>query len=558
MKRYVWLSLLFISLLPIFAFLLPGLPVTHDGQDHVARIANFYQSLSEGNIIPRWAGNLNWGYGHPILMFLYPLPSYITSLFHVIGFSFVDSTKLAFMSSFVISVLAMYLWVSSAWGKRAGVIAGVLYGFAPYRFVDMYVRGSIGEHVAFVFPPLIMYFLYRLSKVKVNNKKPFQFSKYYWYNMGIGVSIACLILSHNAVSLMFFPIILLYLIYLAVFETNNKSFFVLLSLFSIILGFLLSAFFWIPALFEGKYTLRDIVTKGESITRFVPWSWFFYSPWNYGQGNDLTKQLGFTQWIGVITGLYIVYKKSFIKQRLFVIGSLVLLGFSLFIMIRESAFVWNTLTVLQKFQFPWRFLTISVFMSAVISGISIDSITKRYKECYVYIIIILLLTASTFYMWKPKAFSEKPESFYSGIYESTTDTGESSPIWSVRFMEHRPDAKLGIIEGSVRITEGKRTSTIHEYSVESVGDARLVENTLYFPGWKVYVDGIQTGIQFQDPAYRGLMTFRVQEGAHTIRVIFTDTKLRFIANTISLMSIGIVLLSYGFFVSARKTSKRYV
>ena len=74
----------------------PGLPVTHDGKDHLFRIANFYQNLKEGNIVPRWAGNLNWGYGHPILEFLYPLPSYLASLFHFAGFSFIDSAKIVF------------------------------------------------------------------------------------------------------------------------------------------------------------------------------------------------------------------------------------------------------------------------------------------------------------------------------------------------------------------------------------------------------------------------------------------------------------------------------
>ena len=103
--------LIFISIIPVLSLFHPGLPVTHDGQDHVARIANFYQNLSEGNIIPRWAGNLNWGYGHPILEFLYPLPSYLASLFHFLGFTLVDSVKIVFGMSFVLSGIAMYIFI---------------------------------------------------------------------------------------------------------------------------------------------------------------------------------------------------------------------------------------------------------------------------------------------------------------------------------------------------------------------------------------------------------------------------------------------------------------
>ena len=156
MKKYgLLLLLLAVSILPLFDLLHRGLPVTHDGQDHVARIANFYLSLSEGHIVPRWAGNLNWGYGHPILMFLYPLPSYMASLFHLVGFSFVDATKLVFAITYIASISAMYLWGRAQFGNIPGFIAALLYGFAPYRFVDLYVRGAIGEHVAFIWPPVI-------------------------------------------------------------------------------------------------------------------------------------------------------------------------------------------------------------------------------------------------------------------------------------------------------------------------------------------------------------------------------------------------------------------
>ena len=93
-KHFFLFLIILISAVPLIDLFKSGLPLTHDGQDHVARIANFYQNLSEGNIIPRWAGNLNWGYGHPILEFLYPLLSYLASFFHFFGFTFVDSVKL--------------------------------------------------------------------------------------------------------------------------------------------------------------------------------------------------------------------------------------------------------------------------------------------------------------------------------------------------------------------------------------------------------------------------------------------------------------------------------
>src|ERR1700690_3058082 len=106
------LLFLILAILPVMALFHSGLPLTHDGQDHVARIANFYQNLTYGNIIPRWAENLNWGYGHPILEFLYPLPSYIASFFHFTGFSLVDSAKIVYGLGIIFSLIFMYLWLS--------------------------------------------------------------------------------------------------------------------------------------------------------------------------------------------------------------------------------------------------------------------------------------------------------------------------------------------------------------------------------------------------------------------------------------------------------------
>jgi uncharacterized membrane protein len=510
---------LIISLLPLVSLLHAGLPVTHDGQDHVARIANFYQSLKEGNIVPRWAGSLNWGYGHPILMFLYPLPSYIASLFHAVGFSFVDSTKIVFGLALVASALTMYLWMRAAFGKKAGILGALLYVFAPYRFVDLYVRGAIGEHTAFIFPPLILYFLYKHKFV------------------GASLALAALILSHNAIALMFLPLVGLYGVYLLVFEEKNKMLFIIQYSVFIILGFALSAFFWIPAYFEGKYTLRDIVTSGEAAARFVPWTWFLYSPWNYGQGDSLTKSIGIMQWAGIVSAIVVIWKTKVSKIRIILISSLGILFFSFFIMTSWSRPIWVAVTTLQKFQFPWRFLSVSVFAAAILGGIAFS----RSKKIFLipYSLLIILVTVP---MWHPKAYVAYAESFYSGIYFSTTDTGESSPVWSVRFMEHTPASPLEVIDGDATITNGFRSSTIHEYTVRVNQPTLFLENTVYFPGWNIYINGAATQIQYQNPNYRGLMTFTMSPGVHSVRVEFENTKLRTAAGRISLVALAIIVL----------------
>lgn len=531
-KRY-WgfILIILISIIPLLALAHPGLPVTHDGQDHVARIANFYQSLSEGNIIPRWAGNLNWGYGHPILMFLYPLPSYAASLFHFLGFSLVDSTKLVFALAFLASGIAMYLWARNFLGNTAGLVSAILYLFAPYRFVDLYVRGALGEHVAFVFPPFILYFLLKLSK------------KYsYWYFVGATFSLAGLILSHNAITIMFLPFIFFYGTYLIVTSKRLRLLFYQYTSI-LVLGFGLSAFFLVPAFFEGKYTLRDIVTASEYASRFVRIDQLLYGPWSYGISGQFTVQIGIIQWILVICSSFVVRRLFRKERKLFILYAFVFAFFiaSLFLMLSESNFIWQTFTTLQKFQFPWRFLSVSIFMAALLGGFAVYIIRNENIQKIILAVVVITCLVLTKDYYKAKDYLDGPEAFYTGTYEGTTDTGESAPRWSVRFMEKRPAGTVEVIEGQAEIQKKLRTSTRHKYEINSINSSRIRENTLYFPGWKVYVDGKEyKGVQFQDPNNRGLITFKLVNGKHITDVKFEETKLRKVSNLISIISLGLL------------------
>ncbi len=533
---------LILAVLPVLAFLYPGLPVTHDGQDHVARIANFYQNLTEGNLIPRWASNLNWGYGHPILEFLYPFPSYIASIFHFVGFSLVDSAKIVFALGMVLSPIFMYLWLSQFTSKYPALFGAVLYTYAPYRFVEVYVRGDIGENLAFPFIPLVLFFIYKLYK-----KNDYKFTI-----LG-GISLALLILSHNAISLMFMPFIIVYVLLLIYLSKNRKSLIINLSSL-IILGFSLSAFFWIPALLEGKYTLRNIVTQGGYIGRFVDLKSIIYGPWSYGISGQFTVQFGPFQWLAILLSPVTLFffkknKEKYLLSVLLIVYTLV----SVFLMFPISDFIWGRIILLQNFQFPWRFLAIIVLTSSVFASLFLDSISRKTNVKLIVLISILIIVAISSFYWKPKAYQNKPESFYTGVYESTTDTGESAPIWSVRFMEKRPKAHLEIIDGDAQIKELERKSTYHKYQVQVNKPTLFEENTLYFPGWEIKANGVPLKVEFQNMNYRGVMLFNLSKGNYIVEAVYKETKLRAISDVISFVSLLIVL----FFIAIRFVKSRF-
>jgi hypothetical protein len=340
---------------------------------------------------------------------------------------------------------------------------------------------------------------------------------------------------------MFLPLILIFILYL-VFQSSNKKYFIINSLCLVLLGFGLSAFFLLPAFMEGKYTLRDIVTgNGEYMSSFVAWKDFFYSKWSYGGTLLLSKQIGIIQWLGIFgstIATYFLFKK---KNKLWIIslGGLIIFWVALFLMTSSANFIWQTITILQKFQFPWRFLSVAVFLSALMGGILLSLISNKYKKLVLLIFIVALLIANKDY-WYANGFLQKQANFYTGIYNGTTDTGESAPIWSVRFMEKRPKSKVQIVEGYGKIQEVKRNITQREYLVEAEGKIRILENTLYFPGWTVLVDGKPVIVEFQDQNYRGLITFYVNSGSHRININYKETKTRLLSDFISLASLLVI------------------
>jgi hypothetical protein len=59
--------------------------------------------------------------------------------------------------------------------------------------------------------------------------------------------------------------------------------------------------------------------------------------------------------------------------------------------------------------------------------------------------------------------------------------------------------------------------------------------TFNFPGWKAYIDGIETGIKTEKGV--GAMLIGIPEGKHVLIIRFEDTPIRYYAKLLSLASL---------------------
>ena len=81
----------------------PGFYTSHDGETHVARIAQYYLALKDGQIPPRFAGSFYNNFESPIFVYIYPTPYLFGSALHLFGFSFVNSFKILMALGFIFS-----------------------------------------------------------------------------------------------------------------------------------------------------------------------------------------------------------------------------------------------------------------------------------------------------------------------------------------------------------------------------------------------------------------------------------------------------------------------
>jgi uncharacterized membrane protein len=144
MKRFVPVIFLFI-LCALYAlpYFRTGYFPTHDGEWAVVRLAEMNRELRDGQFPPRWSDYLNHGYGYPLFTFTYPLPYYLGAFLNQLGFGLVGAIKALFVLSIFLSGYFMFLFGRSLIGTAGGLIAAALYVAAPFRLVDLYVRGSI-------------------------------------------------------------------------------------------------------------------------------------------------------------------------------------------------------------------------------------------------------------------------------------------------------------------------------------------------------------------------------------------------------------------------------
>jgi uncharacterized membrane protein len=541
MKKYLFLIFTLLLIIPAFFSLIrPGFfPIQDDMQ--VFRLQQMDKCFSDGQIPCRWIPDAGYQYGYPLYNYYSPLVYYVGEIFHSIGFQFIDSIKILFGLGFILAGLSMYLLAKEFFGEWPALISAILYTYAPYKAQEVYVRGSLNEFWISVFFPLILWAIYKLIK-NGNNRYIF------WVSFGFG----CLFLTHNLLSFLFIPIIIFWVVYWLIMERKTGNWKKLLLGFLIGIGF--SAFFLLPLLFERQFVHIETLTGGYfdyrqhfvSIKQLLLKNNWGYGSSGLGASDDLSLSTGIIHWIvgfiAVILSLINFKKNKKLSLLIICFGIIDLL--TLFLIHEKSSFIWSIVTPLKWMQFPWRFLSISVFLLSFMSAYAIYSFKKMKYLLGVLIIGVLFILNISFFKPVKWLNISDTEKLSGALWEKelTSSIFDYLPVYAKLPPSQKAPLLPEVLEGKVEITNYYKGSN-YQTGILIVKSASVVRLPLFdFPGMKVLlnekvVDHVNNNCD-KEKFCLGLITFNVSEGEYLLKVMLTDTPVRAIGNILSIVSIA--------------------
>ena len=517
--------LMLLSVVIILPYFYKGFFPSHDGEWAVVRLSEMFREIRDAQFPARYSTYLNFGHGYPLFNFAYPFPYYLGLPFVLSGFGYVNTIKLIFASTVPVSALGMYFVGKRLWENTfAAFIASILFIFVPYRFLDLYVRGSIGESIAFAIVPWLLF-----SGLKISEKK-----NAFWIGI-FALLLAALLTAHNIMGLYFAPIVLT-LISIKWVTEKNANWRSLAT--STILGASAAAFFIFPALYEKQFIyLAEIPIADRSLYWVQPQDLLF-SPWGYGtptENDAFTYQIGYASIAALLLAGVILVKRMIrreqVKKDLFALAVLTTSLFLIFMMFSPSAILWENLPLLKEINYPWTLLGPLTFLAALAGGYTL----KHAKwQRVLSIAFILLAIGTTLSYANPKEYVDRGEGYYTTNDATTTSSREYTPLWVKELPLTRPEKGAEIVrgEGEVSVTSHKSNEIIINYTGTENSLIRI--NTIYYPGWRIDSANGELFPGFDNP--RGLMEFEAS-GKGTVRAFLKEPPYRQVANLITLVAI---------------------
>jgi hypothetical protein len=376
--------------------------------------------------------------------------------------------------------------------------------------------------------------------------------------------VAATLLAHNITALFVLPAVLAYAGILAAARRN----YVALGRFGLafILGLGLSAFYWLPALAELRYTRAEtMMLQGvnDVANGLVNTSMLVQDTLAAIYSGDDRFHYGLLMFVYGIAGVVSLP----LQDRRLRLNAALLAGAwvaMLLLQLRPAEAFWQQMPLVRFIQFPWRLYGLATFCSVVLLGMLLNSdrmvATPRWLQAGLALALIAgAMLAHTPYarvdaltLWTDLREQKValPNLYELGRLEFplfTDYTPVSMQIYGSEITKSRPADAIMRAEKAPAPTV-KIESVVQggfDLAVSSAEPFPIKAPRAFFPGWQVYVDGAPVATAGSGPL--GLVTAVVPAGEHQVHIQFDQTPLRTAADIISWLSLAAIVAGSIFF-----------
>lgn len=222
-------------------WLISGLPNSDDSLTHVFNLFAFDQQVQLGHWFPLRFPERGLGYGYAVLAYYPPLPYAILEVIHLAGADYVLSFKLGLTVMAILAGFTSFALGRALYTPLIGLVVAWLYLFNPYFQANLHIRGALAEQLGMAVGPLLLLAILRSAQQPGGRTY-----------LIASLSVALLLLAHFVSTLLYFPFVVLYGLWLLIrLPSITRGQVALWLLIAGLTGALLSAFYWLPAVLES-------------------------------------------------------------------------------------------------------------------------------------------------------------------------------------------------------------------------------------------------------------------------------------------------------------------
>lgn len=534
--------------LPIYWF---GMPGGNDLPQHYRFIHTFYSAIHSGDIYPAWPGDTNLGFGDVGIRFYPPLTYYLVVFFRTVTDSWTTALAGSICFWFFVSGVGLFFFAREWFSEKASLVAAIVFMAMPYHVNQVYNAGLLAEFAGLAILPFCFLFVRRT----VTLGRPIDV-------VGLTVAFALLILTH-------LPMVIIGSIGLVPFALahieRRRILPQLLRLGApVLFALAASSFYWLRMYAELGLVMH---TQPQFTDRTYDFRRNFLASILHVPSSEYAgTSLWFTDMLFAITAAMIIPAIAIFvlrrrgDERRMIYPVLVVLGVSVFVSTALSSLLWENVSVLQKVQFPWRFLGPISLAGSIVIAAGVDEIggvftTKLRPLGFIAVGLVLAgLAFTAAQVIRPAAYPSRTE--FDMTFERFR-TDKSCECWWPIFAYDRVFSNrelASIDDGSVEVL--KWTSEDREFLVHAgTGAAQVRVATLYFPFWTATTNSRELELSWADD---GAILINVPEHTTRVRMTFKRPTYEVLSRYVSLAMWSLILLAFGAWAAARIRRRNFV